>query len=117
MVHRFVLQRVVEFAALHVFGKPIGQRSYPFPVAIVAQVHGTRTAIVQHFVEFLHTRELHSLAQCTGRHRHQFDGFYDIVAEPMVEAFFNGAQFRFCFIGKALFQVLPNNLMAIFHHL
>ena len=83
----------------------------------MAEIHTARQAFRCCLVEQRDVLESHSPHDFLFRHREEFDGFYYIVAEPMIETTLYATPFLFVLFGETLSQVLAYQLFSIAYYL
>ena len=113
LVHARVFQRVINLSALRLGRNPKGQRSDPFPVAVVAQIDGARLAAADTLVHEFRFLEYHSALDFLLADGEQLDAFHQIVAKPVVKPFFYPTELLLFFLWERLRQVLPHDAAAI----
>ena len=82
----------------------------------MSEIDATRLTTREHAVELFGARERHALPQFFLADAEQLDGLYHIIAEVMVEASLDAAQFVLALLGKRHLQVIPNDAMPIFYN-
>ena len=114
-IELLVLQHVVDLGTLCLGRHPEGQRCHPFPVAVVTQIDGTRLSAIDHFVNDFRPLEHHPPPQLGLAHREQFDGFHQVVAEPMVESLLQPVTLCIVLLGETISQMLADEGHTIAH--
>jgi len=114
-VEGFVVERVVDESCngLVVALKAEAGGREPLPVAVVAEDAGAVAPFVKELFHLFDAPDFEVFQQLLVADAEQFEGLYDIVAEPVVELPFDVGALLSRFLGEGRGQVLTNQLAAV----